>query len=207
MKIHDCLLYRRAKELETADYGPADNRDKRIFNHAVSYMKKGKQSKVFGSTYFTDPYTTAEELESVIYYASIVGDKNYHQRGKTEHYDRYMNITMRNQLCMYLKDRAGWEKHCICIGIDFSEHDTADTCCQVVPSSLKMSDFNFTGLSEQEERVIFYFAHGFTDKDLALLLDLSINTIKTFRRRGLEKMRQINNHQKLLDLSQPIIGG
>ena len=49
----DYLLRHRAKELEKTNYEFTNSKDKRIFDHAVSYMKKFKKRKVFKGTYFT----------------------------------------------------------------------------------------------------------------------------------------------------------
>ncbi len=205
MREHDRILYYRAKELENTNYNFADCKDKRIFEHAVLYMKKKKQGKVFKDTYFIDPKTTAEDIESIIYYASIVGDINYYKRGNTEHYDRYLDGTIKNHLHMYFKDRISWERHHTLEYFSDPKNDMAGKPRYIAPGSLDISDFSFIGLSEREIQVIIYYMYSCNDNHVANVLNLSKNTVRTFRRRGLGKMRRTNNYQKLLDLSQPIM--
>ncbi len=111
-----------------------------------------------------------------------------------------------NHLCKYLKHRIDWEDHYTFVDFDDPENDWAEECCYLIPPSLDVSGFSFTGLSDREIQAVIYYKYGFHDDYVADVLNLAINTIKTFRRRGLEKMRRTNNHQKMLNLSQPIIG-
>ncbi len=202
MKTIDRILYSHAKKAEES-YKTAD-RDKRIVEHATSYMKAGKHRKIFAKTYFTDTQTTAEELECVINYGAVVGDENYYKYGTSEYYSHYVDAAIRNHLCKYLKDRVRWEQHHTLVDFADPEKDTAAENCDLMPESLEITNFNFVGLTDREIQAVIYYAYNFTDDYVAEVLGLSKNTIKTFRNRGLAKMRTTNNHQKLLDLSQPI---